>query len=50
MFSSQNFFLQYQSHRILGHMHEALNTVEENNSLHNLTKNDETNLLNLISL
>ena len=36
-------------HRIFGHMHEALNIVEKNNSLHSLTVNDETNLLNLIS-
>jgi len=43
-------FPTYLSHRIFGHMHEALNVVEKNNSLHSLTVNDETNLLNLISV
>jgi len=38
------------SHRILRHMHEALNIDENKNQLHSVTVKHETNLLTLVSL
>ena len=38
------------SHRILRHMHGALNIDENKNLLHSLLVNRETNLLSLVTL
>jgi len=43
-------FQDFPSHRILGHIHEALNIDKNKNELHSLSVNREKNFLTLVSL